>query len=83
MNHFKMFVIASCAGVAASVITNMFFVQAHASSETLNEAIRTGQCQVSTSAPMMSGSYQCFGNAVMVGVWGNNLYCSEIRVSCN
>jgi hypothetical protein len=78
----KTILISALAGIAASLVTNLFFVKAHASSESIAEAIRTGQCQVRTGGGMYTGSSQCFGDRVMTGVWNDQILCSQIYVDC-
>jgi hypothetical protein len=79
----KTILISALAGIAASLVTNLFFVKAHASSESVVEAIRNGQCTVTIGNPMYAGSNRCLADRVMTGVWNDQLMCSKIYIECN
>ena len=71
-------------GMIGAFLTANLLTGAHAQNdtETLAQAIKTGQCQVYVGTPFLQGGYQCFGNRIMTGLWNGSLYCSDLQVTC-
>ena len=73
-------------GAIGAAIVGAFFQSSFANNDinsaAMENALATGQCQVEIGIPYMSGTNQCYNNRVMVGQWNANIYCAEVKVTC-
>ncbi len=65
----------------ASVLIGKSYATVDAAS--LSQAIEKGFCQVQVSYPRLTGGNRCFNGEVMTGYWNENIYCSDLTVTCN
>ena len=78
-------VISMIFGAVGAILVTTFVQKSFATTQTaqVQEAIRTGLCQVEVGPSSMVGGNQCFGQQVMTGAWQGYLYCANIQVICN
>jgi hypothetical protein len=81
----KNFILMMIAGSLGAGLTTTFLSKSYettATAQTLNEAIRSGTCQVTVGFQRLTGSNRCNTQEVMSGVFQNYIYCSKLDVSC-
>jgi hypothetical protein len=81
----KAIFVSVISGAIGAGIVSFLFQPSFANdlSERAKELLTSGYCNVTVDYGRMTPGPRCFHNEVMVGVSGDNIYCSNIQVSCN
>lgn len=67
------------AGLVTAFVSSSYATTTH---ELAKDMLTSGSCNVELTYPTMSVGDRCFDNTVTVGIWNDNLYCSQIKVTC-
>jgi hypothetical protein len=73
------------AGAFGAFLATSFIGKSYATVDaaTLKAAIDKGYCQVQVSYPRLTGGSRCFSGEVMTGFWNDDIYCSDVTVTCD
>ncbi len=80
----KIVLVSVLSSTLAAILTASFFSASYAtpSTDSIHQALATGQCVARTGRPYLTSMTRCDQNSVMTGTWNNRIYCAEIIVEC-